>query len=242
MKKVVLITGAAGGIGAATVAAFAPDWTVVAADREQANRLPGGVLFRQVDLAEDSQVQDLFQWVEDGQGRLDALVNNAAVQIRKPLTDTTFDEWNGVLGSNLGSIFLTTRYANPLLQANQGAIVNIGSVHAIATSSGSAAYAASKGGVLALTRACALELAPVRVNAILPGAIDTAMLRSNAGEDSIEESLDALGVRTALGRIGNPEEVAQAILFLADGSRSSFVTGSALVVDGGALARLSTEQ
>ena len=241
MTRVALVTGSAGGIGRATVAAFVTDWTVVAVDRHPADDLPDGGAFRQIELREESQIKELLAWVEKVHGRLDALINNAAIQIRKPLIDTTVDDWNQVMESNLRSIYLTTRYANPLLQASQGAIVNIGSVHAKATTREAAAYAASKGGVLAFTRASALELAPVRVNAILPGAIDTAMLRSSINDRSIDEAIRALGDRTALGRVGVPDEVAQAILFLADGARSSFVTGSALVVDGGALARLSTE-
>jgi glucose 1-dehydrogenase len=121
-------------------------------------------------------------------------------------------------------------------------------VHALQTSANIAAYAASKGGLLALTRAMAIEFARdgIRVNAILPGAVDTPMLRAGlerghlAGQD-IQMFLESLARKTVNGRVGKPEEIAQAILFLADGSQSSFMTGQALVVDGGATARLSTE-
>lgn len=242
MRKVAIVTGAAGGIGRATVAAFISDWTVIAVDREWATDISEATT-RTVNLSEEREVQALFEWLENDYGRLDALVNNAAVQVRKPLVDTTIEEWNDVLNSNLRSIYLTTRYAQPLLQASHGAIVNISSVHAMATSAGSGAYAASKGGVSALTRASALELTPVRVNAILPGAIDTHMLRSNLehADVHVDDSIESLGARTALGRVGQPEDIAQAILFLADSERSSYITGSSLVVDGGALARLSIE-
>ena len=111
-----------------------------------------------------------------------------------------------------------------------------------------AAYAASKGALLALTRALAIELAPdsIRVNAVLPGAVDTPMLRSGLTRGhlqgaNVQELMQDLGRRTVMGRVGRPEEIAQAILFLADGDRSSFMTGQTLVVDGGATARLSTE-
>jgi NAD(P)-dependent dehydrogenase (short-subunit alcohol dehydrogenase family) len=121
-------------------------------------------------------------------------------------------------------------------------------VHAVASSKDIAAYAASKGGMLALTRAMAIEFAPVnvRVNAILPGAVDTPMLRSglnrdHAGTGSLEERLENLARNTVSGKIGTPVEIAQAIFFLADGELSSFMTGQALIVDGGATARLSTE-
>jgi NAD(P)-dependent dehydrogenase (short-subunit alcohol dehydrogenase family) len=129
-----------------------------------------------------------------------------------------------------------------------GAIVNVSSVHALATSKNIAAYAASKGALLAFTRATAIELAPdnIRVNAVLPGAVDTPMLRAglNRGHvkmGNIEDSVCELGKKHVLGRIGLPEEIGQTILFLADDERSSFITGHGLIVDGGAIAKLSTE-
>jgi NAD(P)-dependent dehydrogenase (short-subunit alcohol dehydrogenase family) len=171
------------------------------------------------------------------------------MQIAKPLLQTTVEEWDAVMASNLRSVFLGTRLAHPLLmKAGGGAIVNVSSVHAIATSKDIAAYAASKGGLLALTRAMAIEFAPdnIRVNAILPGAVDTPMLRAgltrgHAGSGNIHDRLENLASRTVNGRIGKPEEIAHAIYFLADNSQSSFMTGQAIVVDGGATARLSTE-
>jgi NAD(P)-dependent dehydrogenase (short-subunit alcohol dehydrogenase family) len=180
--------------------------------------------------------------------RLDALVNNAAIQTAKPLADMSVDEWDEVMASNLRSVYLTARHALPLISTARGAIVNVSSVHAVATSVGISAYAASKGGLVALTRAMAIEFAPagIRVNAVLPGAVDTPMLRDGLRRgllsgDSPEDRLAELGRRTPLGRVGRPEEIAQCILFLADGTRSSFVTGQTLIVDGGATAHLSTE-
>jgi len=124
----------------------------------------------------------------------------------------------------------------------------VSSVHAVQTSANIAAYAASKGGLLALTRAMAIEFAPdnVRVNAILPGAVDTPMLRAgmdrgHVGDGNIHERLENLARKTVNGRVGQPREIASAIYFLADSNQSSFMTGQALVVDGGATARLSTE-
>jgi glucose 1-dehydrogenase len=125
--------------------------------------------------------------------------------------------------------------------------VNVSSVHAVATSINIASYAASKGGLLAFTRAMAIEFAPdnIRVNAILPGAVDTPMLRHSMSRgltgSGIQERLDNLAHKTVIGRIGRPEEIARAIYFLADEGQSSFMTGQALIVDGGATARLSTE-
>ena len=246
MTSIALVTGAAGGIGRATVEAFARNWKVIAVDRRDFNHLPDGAIGRNTDVAEEADVKGLFRWIETEYGRLDALVNNAAVQLNRPIIETSQEDWDEVLNANLRSVYLTSRFAHPLLEASIGSIVNVASVHALATSINIGAYAASKGGVLALTRATALEFAPVRVNAILPGAIDTPMLRSGLERAQIEGGtldgkLAALADRTALGRIGKPSEIANAILFLADGEQSSFITGAALVSDGGALARLSTE-
>ena len=123
----------------------------------------------------------IFQDAKSFRPTLDVLINNAAVQIAKPLVETTVEEWDAVMASNLRSVFLFVKLAHPLLKAaGGGAIVNVSSVHAIQTSANIAAYATSKGGLLALTRAMAIEFAPdnIRVNAILPGAVDTPMLRA----------------------------------------------------------------
>jgi glucose 1-dehydrogenase len=249
MKPTALITGAAGGIGQATARVFIEaGWDVIAVDRHASQVIPAQARFEQVDVSVPQAVADLFAALEEEGLQLGALVNNAAVQICKPLVETTIKEWDSVLDANLRSIFLTARAAYPLLKAAKGAVVNISSVHALATSVDIASYAASKGGILALTRAMALEFSSdgIRVNAVLPGAVDTPMLREglargHAGQGSIDQRLEALAGRTALGRVGQPEEIGRAILFLSDPIQSSFITGQALVVDGGATARLSTE-
>jgi NAD(P)-dependent dehydrogenase (short-subunit alcohol dehydrogenase family) len=149
----------------------------------------------------------------------------------------------------LRSAFLAAKVLHPMLAAAAGAaIVNVASVHALQTSAGLAAYAASKGGLLALTRAMAIEFAPdrIRANAVLPGAVDTAMLRDGLNRPTVEggdipSRLAALAGKTVSGRVGRPEEIAHAIYFLADETQSSFMTGQALGVDGGATSRLSTE-
>jgi glucose 1-dehydrogenase len=186
--------------------------------------------------------------VADHEGRIDALVNNAAIQVCKPLIETTPDEWDAVMASNVRSVYLSVRHAYPLMRRHGGAIVNVSSVHAIATSANIAAYAASKGAVVALTRALAIELATdhIRVNAVLPGAVNTPMLHAglNRGRDdsgNLRELTERLAGRHLMGRVGTPEEIAQAVLFLADDQRSSFMIGQTLVVDGGATVKLSTE-
>ena len=249
--KYMAITGAAGGIGRATVSLFAKKgWRVIGIDRADFGvGFPLNGLFIRADISEPLQIEEIFKQVQNFTDTLDALINNAAYQITKPLIETTVEEWDAVMASNLRSVFLGVKLAHPLLTAaGQGAIVNVSSVHAVATSANIAAYAASKGGLLALTRAMAIEFAPdnIRANAILPGAVDTPMLRAGLGRGHVQgndilQRLDNLARKTVSGRVGHPDEIAQAIYFLADDTQSSFMTGQALIVDGGATARLSTE-
>ncbi|MFT3892292.1 MAG: SDR family oxidoreductase [Anaerolineales bacterium] len=251
MTKTVLITGAGGGIGRACVHHFAAKgWQVIGVDRREfGDDFPKNGRFILADISQPDSVEVIFQQAKEFSPTLDVLVNNAAVQVAKPLVETTVEEWDSVMASNLRSIFLFVKLAYPLMKAaGGGAIVNVSSVHAVQTSKNIAAYAASKGGSLALTRAMAIEFAPdnIRVNAILPGAVDTPMLRAgfnrgHVGEGDMQERLDNLARKTVNGRVGKPEEIAQAVYFLADNEQSSFMTGQALVVDGGATARLSTE-
>ena len=250
-ERVVLITGASGGIGRANVHFFfQKGWRVIGVDRQEfGTNFPDSGLFIQANIANPADIEKIFSQAVDFSPILHALVNNAAIQVAKPLVETSVEEWDEVFASNLRAAFLAAKFAYPMLKAAQGAaIVNTSSVHAIATSANISAYAASKGGVLALTRAMAIEFAPdnIRVNAILPGAVDTPMLRSGLGRghlggSSVEERLENLARKTVNGRIGKPEEIASAVYFLADNDQSPFMTGQALVVDGGATCRLSTE-
>jgi glucose 1-dehydrogenase len=249
--RTLLITGAAGGIGRATVRLFAEQgWRVIGVDRAGFDEIfPENGLFICGDISNPADLNSVYAQASAFSPRLDAVVNNAAIQIAKPILETTVEEWDAVMANNLRSVFLAAKLAYPLFKAaGGGAIVNVSSVHAIVTSANIASYAASKGGLLALTRAMAIEFAPdnIRVNAILPGAVDTPMLRASMqrgsmGGVTVVDRLENLARKTVNGRIGQPAEIAHAIYFLADQTQSSFMTGQALVVDGGATARLSTE-
>ncbi|NUM46825.1 MAG: SDR family oxidoreductase [Anaerolineales bacterium] len=248
--RTIIITGAAGGIGRATVHLFAEKgWRVIGVDRAPFGEFPPRGIFVRGDITDPAGLDELFAQTRACTDQVHALVNNAAVQVAKPIIDTTVEEWDAVMTANLRSVFMGVKLFHPLLKASgQGAVVNVSSVHAVATSKNIAAYAASKGGLLALTRAMAIEFAPenIRVNAILPGAVDTQMLRAglvrdHAGGGSLQERLENLASKTVNGRVGTPDEIARAIYFLADSEQSSFMTGQALIVDGGATARLSTE-
>jgi glucose 1-dehydrogenase len=238
-RKVVVITGVVGGIGAAAARAFSQaGWAVAGLDLADSGP-PEVDPYASIDLAAP-EVEGELQAFLDALPRIDALVNNAALQIVKPLRETTTAEWDQVMAVNLRAAFLAIRLATGQLTRSRGSVVNVASVHAVATSAGMAAYVASKGGLLALTRAAALELAPdgIRVNALLPGAVDTPMMR--AGAARFEEGIDHIGSRTPLGRVGQADEIARSLLFLA-GPDASYVTGAALTVDGGVLAALSSE-
>ncbi|MGI6250552.1 MAG: SDR family NAD(P)-dependent oxidoreductase [Anaerolineaceae bacterium] len=250
-KKVVLITGAAGGVGQATVNLFhKKGWLVIGVDRKEKYALfPEDGLYIQSDISIPTNMEAIYARTADFTHTLDAVINNAGYQVSKPLIQTTAEEWDMVMASNLRAAFLGAQLGYQLLKAEGGgAIVNVSSVHAVATSANIAAYAASKGGLLALTRAMAIEFAPdnIRVNAVLPGAVDTPMLRAGfrrgrPGELPEEEQMAALAKKTVNGRIGQPAEIASVIYFLADENQSSFMTGQSILVDGGATCRLSTE-
>jgi glucose 1-dehydrogenase len=248
--KTVLITGVGGGIGHACARHFADKgWRVIGVDRSDCREdFPSNGHFIKADISQPDAAEVIFREVQNFHPTLDVLVNNAAVQVAKPLSKRPSRNGMRSWPPTCARCSCSSSWHTHCSAAGGGAIVNVSSVHAIQTSANIAAYAASKGGLLALTRAMAIEFAPdnIRVNAILPGAVDTPMLRAglgrgHAGHGDIQERLDNLARKTVNGKVGKPEEIAQAIYFLADNEQSSFMTGQALVVDGGATARLSTE-
>jgi len=245
-QRRVVITGVSGGIGSACAATFAAEgWTVIGFDRAQPTASFTGT-YIECDINNPDMVLEACNTVVE-LGPLNALVNNAAVQVNQPLSQTSDEEWDLVMGTNVRGAFQCMRNLMPALEAARGAIVNVSSVHAVATSQNVSAYAASKGALVALTRAAAVELAHhgIRCNALLPGAVDTDMLRDGLSRrphpDGPAGNLNELRSRTPLLSIAAPSEIAQSVLFLADGHRSAYITGQSIIADGGATARLSTE-
>ncbi len=247
-NRQVLITGVCGGIGRATAKAFSANgWSVIGADRSEPDDDVAVDRFELVDVSQSEQVHSLFDRLRTDIDGLHALVNNAATQVNKPIVETSDEDWELIINTNVRSAFQCIREAHSLLKPVRGAVVNVASVHAIATSMNVAVYAISKGALVALTRSAALELADdgIRCNAVLPGAIDTKMLREGLDRrpnpDGAEGNLRILAQRTPLGFVASAADIAPSIIHLADNDQSKYTTGQMLVLDGGATIRLSTE-
>ena len=230
--RIAVVTGAMSGIGLAISDRFTADgWVVYRAGRGDA---PEGGAAGQVemDVRSPEAWDELARRIRDEHGALDVLVNNAGILREAPVEETPLEMWNDVISVNLTGAFLGCRALVPLLRAgDRPAICNVSSIDALHGSLNHAAYAASKGGILSMTRALALELAPdIRVNAICPGTVETpmtaALLVADAAAGQPREA------KHPLGRVSTPEEQAAAAAFLC-GTDASFVTGVGLSVDGG---------
>ncbi len=234
--KCAVVTGGASGIGRAIAIAFAAEGAnVTVVDRASEEKLAeiagGRVAARRVDVANENEVIDLFQAVAKA-GGVDILVNCAGILIEKPLLETTAQDFDRLMSVNLKGVFLCGREALRLMvdQDRGGRIINIASELAYLGRENCSIYCASKGGVLSMTRSWAREFAPeILVNAIAPGPIDTPML----GIESTSPETLAKESQNPLGRIGRPEEIAAAALFLA-GPGATFMTGQCVSPNGGA--------
>jgi NAD(P)-dependent dehydrogenase (short-subunit alcohol dehydrogenase family) len=249
--RVAMVTGAAGGIGRATASRLAAEGArVVAVDRDperlrtterELRALGSSPVAIVADLSTSLGCRIAMDAALEQCERLDVVVNNAAIgAFGLGIEDTTDEQWDAVLRINLSSVFWLSRQAVPALRrSGGGVIVNVSSIHAIATSPAVAPYAAAKGAVLALTRTMALDLAPYRIRAVcvVPGAVDTPMLHEHAARAGLTvEELGFPAGATDIGRVARPDEIAAVIVFAASDD-ASFVTGSALVADGGVLAK-----
>jgi NAD(P)-dependent dehydrogenase (short-subunit alcohol dehydrogenase family) len=247
--QVAMITGAAGGIGAATALAFAKEGAaIVAADMNeemgkelvsQIESLGEKAIFVTTDVSKSHDCQMLLQRALEAYGKVDILFNNAGITRRACVVNTTEEEWDAVMNVNLKSIFLMCKYVVPIMRsAGKGVIVNTASGWGIVAGAEAVSYCASKGGTVLLTKAMAIDHGPqnIRVNCVCPGDTHTPMLVNEARQ--LGEPDNALidgATDRPLQRVGRPEEIASAVLFLAS-DEASFITGEAMIVDGGGLA------
>lgn len=241
MKKNVIITGASGGIGSAVARIFAKNGynvgIVYNKGYEAAEALKGELSAHDVnceifkcDVSSREEVENLFFDFRTKLGNVDILINNAGVAQQKLFCDITLWEWNKIFDINVTGVFNTCQCAlEDMIAQKSGSIVNVSSMWGITGASCEAHYSATKAAVISLTKSLAKEYGPsnIRVNCVAPGVIDTRM---NAHLDNA--AMEELKEETALGRIGTPEEVAEAVYFLAS-DRASFITGQVLTCDGG---------
>jgi NAD(P)-dependent dehydrogenase (short-subunit alcohol dehydrogenase family) len=252
--KVAIVAGGSSGIGRASALRLCRDGAAVLvcsndrssldAIREEARRDDLDLLAVHGDVRSSADVATVVGVAVEQRGGVDVLVNAAGVQRYGTVVETDESLWDEVLAVNLKGMYLTARHAIPLMRKRGGgSIVNVSSVQAIAMQRSVAAYAASKGGVNALTRSMAVDHAQenIRVNCVCPASVDTPMLRRSAqlfaGERTAEDMVAEWGSMHPIGRVARPEEIAEVVAFLA-GPRSAFVTGAEIVVDGGMLAAL----
>jgi len=247
--KVALITGGASGIGRATAELFVREGAaVVVADvnsapgkavADEIARAGGRTIFEPADVTLAADCRRLVERTIKEFGKINVLFNNAGIIRRATVLDLSEEDWDRVMAVNVKSIYLLSREVIPHMQkAGGGSIINTASGWGITGGAKAAVYCASKGAVVLLTKAMALDHGPqnIRVNCICPGDTDTAMLRGEAAQlGANQKEFFADAAKRPLGRVGRPEEIAQAVLYLASDA-SSFVTGTALVVDGGGLA------
>ncbi|GAA2137900.1 SDR family oxidoreductase [Nocardioides koreensis] len=241
MVRSVVITGAAGGIGRALCQRFQKDgYIVVGVDKREC---PDADQWLDIDVSNLQELHEAAAGLTSSH-RVAVVVHNAAVQPLAGVGLTTQTDFIETMRVNVLAADCLVSAARESLARERGAVVAVSSVHSTATTQGITAYATSKAALEGWVRAASLDLAPdVRVNAVRPGAVDTPKLHEGFarwGENVANERLGILRTRTPLGRIAQPEEIAAAVAFLA-GDESSFITGSTLVVDGGASARLGTE-
>ncbi|WP_146553298.1 MULTISPECIES: glucose 1-dehydrogenase [Rummeliibacillus] len=244
--KVVVITGAASGIGLAAAEAFLNEGSkVVIADIDEENGYKAvkdlnqeNVYFIRTDVTKETDCLNLIQETIEKYGQIDVFLNNAGIEITTPIHEMSIEEWNKLISVNLTGVFLCSKHVlKQMIKNKKGNIINTCSVGGLVAWPGIPAYNASKGGVLQLTKSLAIEYAKynIRVNCVCPGVIDTPLneksfLQNNVG--TLEEIKKQKSKLNPIGRLGTVKDIANAMVFLAS-DESSFMTGSTLTVDGG---------
>ncbi|HKT56029.1 MAG TPA: SDR family oxidoreductase [Microbacterium sp.] len=247
--KKAIVTGGAGGIGRATSLAFAAEGASVAvvdlngeaaqAVADEIRAAGGTAIAIAADVSSEADIESVVAGVQQEFGGIDVVFNNAGIIRRTTAVETTVEEWDRVFGVNVRAIFLMCKHVVPIMAAaGGGSIVNTGSGWGLKGGGQAISYCASKGAVVNMTRALAIDHGPqgIRVNSVNPGDVDTGMLRDEArqlGQD--QAGFLAEAAERPLNRMGQPREIAAAVVWLAS-DESSYVTGSALVVDGGGIA------
>ncbi|MDR3478457.1 MAG: SDR family oxidoreductase [Gammaproteobacteria bacterium] len=241
MTQVALVTGAAQGIGKAIAKHFLEQniKVVVADSDKQAGKETvkefspfGDLTFVPTQISNEADVKNLIRSVIKTHGRLDYLINNAGIMVRKPIEKLSLKEWNDVIGVNLTGVFLCCKYAAPFLKKTKGAIINIASTRALMSEPNTESYSASKGGIVALTHALAMSLGPdVRVNSISPGWIEVDDWKKSSKRHTPKHTQADLD-QHPVGRVGRPEDIASLAFYLAS-FQAGFITGENFVVDGG---------
>lgn len=242
-NRVVIVTGGGQGIGRILSRAFAKNGAIVyIADVDEEAGIGcqrwieaegGRAFFVPVDISQEEEVQLLMERIEREQGKLNVLVNNAAIMRNSSIETLSLEDWNRVIGVNLTGAFLCVRHGVPLLRKGEDpAIIQIASTRALMSEPHTEAYSASKGGILALTHALAVSLGPeIRVNAVSPGWINVSTWqKSGARQPETLRGIDH--AQHPVGRVGRPDDIANAVLFLAS-KEAGFMTGANIVVDGG---------
>jgi meso-butanediol dehydrogenase/(S,S)-butanediol dehydrogenase/diacetyl reductase len=230
--KVVIVTGGASGIGEATAARFAAEGALVTvADRNAPAALPPGAIFVRTDVTDEAQVEAMVADTVKQRGKLDCIVNNAGIGTAQPTASMPRETWETIFAVNSTGVFLCSKAAIPQLEATRGNVVNVASISGLAGDFQMTAYNASKGAVVNFTRALAMECGElgIRVNSVCPGVIATPLAAGILANASVREDWEQ---RVPLHRLGQPEDVAAAITFLASDD-ASYINGHNLVVDGG---------
>jgi len=238
--KNIIVTGGAQGIGKIIsrqflekgfgVSVFEIDEEAILEFKEENNNK--NLEFFKTDVSDEESVRNSIEASVEKFGNISGLINNAAIQIDKPITELTLEEWNRVIGTNLTGAFLCAKHATPFLRNSKGSIINISSTRAFQSETNTEAYSASKGGILTLTHSMAMSLSPeIKVNCISPGWIDVSGIKKKSKANQIKLS-EADHLQHPAGRVGKPQDIANMVLFLLN-PENDFITGQNFIIDGG---------